>query len=95
MPAAAPAAPAIPAAPAVAPPAPTPSPASQWPGGKKPDCNRICGHFSEIFRGSETVKKTILGQCVQRCDDPSQEAFRRCAWKAKEVSDIGTCNNIR
>ncbi len=72
---------------------PTPVPAKKS-APTQAQCEAKCANFATLWKGSDAIRGTIRGQCVKKCLQPENEAYRSCIEGASKIDDIGKCNNM-
>jgi len=73
---------------------PTPAPAAKKSAPTQAQCESKCANFATLWKGSDAIRGTIRGQCVKKCLQPENEAYRSCIEGASKIDDIGKCNNM-
>ena len=63
-------------------------------GPTQAECEQMCADFAKVWQGSDAIRATIRGQCMKKCLDPENEAYRECIKGAKKLDDITRCNSM-
>ena len=74
--------------------APAPLAPRKAAGPTKRGCEKSCGKFAGLWKGSDAIRSTIRMQCVKKCMQPENSAYRKCIDGAAKIDDIARCNSM-
>ena len=74
--------------------APAPLAPRKEKGPTKRGCEKSCGKFSQLWKGSDAIRSTIRMQCVKKCLQPENSSYRKCIDGAAKIDDIARCNSM-
>lgn len=57
-------------------------------------CERMCGDFAKLWKGSDAIRSTIRATCVKKCLVPENRTYRNCIDTASSIDDISRCNSM-
>ena len=73
---------------------PAPLPPRKEAGPTKRGCEKSCGKFADLWKGSDAIRSTIRMQCVKKCMQPENSGYRKCIDGASKIDDIARCNSM-